>query len=190
MPKGYGFLPKGIRYKTLHCRKLTHGAGQKLYIVVDNKKKQTGIRVPNTILQQVHSQAKRTYSARRDAVAKRDAADITKADAEMQKQFSKMPEAERKQVLKHGFRKSSGRVGRTSRIPLFKKVIIAVIAHARHKHTDYDVLLKSGMERNEARKATRRKIETVLRLWGLGADISWYFQEDVFIETDDALSNV
>lgn len=166
IPKGYGFLSKGNRYKTLHCRKLTRDAGRLLYVVVDGKKK-AGIRVPNVILQQVHSQAKETLSARRDAVAKRDAADIAKAESGMLKQFPKMPVAERKSVLKHGFRKSSGRVGRTGLIPLPKKVTLAVIAHVRHEHTDYDAMLNSGVGRDNARKATRKKIETVLKLWGL-----------------------
>ncbi|KAF2852105.1 hypothetical protein T440DRAFT_467343 [Plenodomus tracheiphilus IPT5] len=183
IPKGYGFLPKGIRYKTLHCRKLTHEAGKKLYVVVD-KKNQVGIRVPKFILHQVHTQAKETLSARRDAVAKRDATDIAKADAEMRKQFFKMPEIERMQVLKHGFQKSSGRVGRTGLIPLSKKVLLAVIAHVRHKHTGYDTLLSSGIARIDARKATRKKIEAVLKLWGLSADISWYFRDDVSSDSE------
>jgi len=166
IPKGYRFLAKGNRYKTLHCRKLTHEAGQMLYIVMD-RKKQVGIRVPNFILRKVNSQAKATLSARRDAVAKRDAADIAKAETSILKQFPKMPLAERRKVLKHGFRKSSGRVGRTRLIPLSKKVILAVIAHVRHHHTEYDSILESGIGRESARKATLEKIKTVLRLWGL-----------------------
>ncbi|KAI8933147.1 hypothetical protein NX059_009788 [Plenodomus lindquistii] len=184
MPKGYGFLPKGNCYKTLHCRKLTHEAGKKLYVVVD-KKKQVGIRVPSFLLQQVHSKAKETLPSRRDAVAKRDAIDIARADAEMRNQFPNIPEAERMQVLKHGFKKSSGRVGRTSLIPLSKKVLLAVIAHLRHKHTKYDTLLRNGTNRDDARKATRKSIETMLGLWGLRADISWYFKEEILIESEE-----
>jgi hypothetical protein len=54
MPKAYGFLPKGDRYKTLHCRKLIHKAGSPLYIVVD-KNKQIGLRVPVELIFQVHA---------------------------------------------------------------------------------------------------------------------------------------
>ncbi|KAF1848122.1 uncharacterized protein K460DRAFT_364109 [Cucurbitaria berberidis CBS 394.84] len=131
MPKGYGFLPKGIRYKTLHCRKLTHEAGKPLYIVVD-KKKQVGLRAPNSIIHQVHAQAKQTLPTRRAATEKRDAADITKAAAELASQFPRMPTNEKETVLKHGFRKHSGRVGRTSLLLLSRKVLLAVIAHVRH----------------------------------------------------------
>ena len=165
MPKGYGFLAKGIRYKTLHCRKLTHEAGKPLYIVVD-KKKQLGLRVPKCILHQVHAQAKDTLPTRRAATEKRDAADIAKAVDELSHQFPRMPEKEKAMVLKHGFKKHSGRVGRTSLIPLTRKVLLAVIAHIRHQHTTYDSLLHGGEDREKARKMTRKKIETVIREWG------------------------
>lgn len=77
-----------------------------------------------------------------------------------------MPDCDKQIVLQHGFKKSSGRVGRTSMIPLSQKVLLAVIAHVRHKHTDYDNLLHKGIERADARKATRRAIEDVMKRWG------------------------
>jgi hypothetical protein len=165
VPKGYGFLPKGIRYKTLHCRKLTREAGLTLYVVVD-KKTQTGLRVPKAILSQVHAQANETLSTRRATSQKRDGADIAKAAADLDVQFPKMPKSEKELALKHGFKKHSGRVGRTAQIPLSKKVLLAVIAHVRHKHTDYDALLRDGKERGAARKATWKRIEHVMGGWG------------------------
>ncbi|CAG5159534.1 uncharacterized protein ALTATR162_LOCUS5622 [Alternaria atra] len=174
MPKAYGFLPKGDRYKTLHCRKLTHEEGRSLYIVVD-KKQTTGIRVPLNILHKVHTQAKRTLPTRRAATAQRDATDIARAAAEIDSQFSKMPAAEKETILKHGFRKHSGRVGRTSSMSLPRKVLLAVIAHVRHRHTEYDTLLKGGKSREAARKTTRKKIETVMHRWGYTKNLSWYF---------------
>lgn len=188
MPKGYGFLPKGIRYKTLHGRKLTHEAGKILYIVID-KKKQVGLRVPTPILHQVHRQAKQTLPARLAATEKRDTADIAKAASELVNQFPEIPEKEKKLVLKHGFKKFSGRVGRTNSIPLSRKASLAVIAHVRHKHTEYDALLKDGKDRDEARKLTRRRIENILRKWGFTEDLSWYFRgpENVSSEDSDEL---
>lgn len=166
IPKGYGFLPKGVRYKTLHCRKLTHDAGKALYIVVDAKKKQLGLRVPSSILHQVHKQAKETLPSRRAATEKRDVTFIHAATVELEEQFPDMPEKERTLVLKHGFKKHSGRVGRTGLIPLPRKVLLAVIAHVRHRHTKYDSILARGVERVAARKAVNRKIESLLRDWG------------------------
>jgi hypothetical protein len=165
MPQGYAFLAKGIAYKTLHCRKLTREAGKPLYIVVD-KRTTLGLRAPRHIIAQVHLQAKDTLATRRAAVGKRDAADIAKAAANLKVQFRKMFKTDQELVLMHGFKKHSGRVGRTAQIPLEKKVLLAVIAHVRHKHTEYDALLRAGTERDVARKMTRKKIESTMREWG------------------------
>jgi hypothetical protein len=165
MPKGYAFLPKGIAYKTLHCRKLTREAGKPLYVVVD-KKKTIGLRAPQAIISEVHFKAKNTLATRRAAVQKRDDADISKATKELQKQFPAIPSADKALVLKHGFKKHSGRVGRTGSLPLQKKVMLAVIAHIRHIHSDYDALLRAGQARDTARKATWKTIEGVMREWG------------------------
>jgi hypothetical protein len=164
-PKGYAFLPKGIRYKTLHCRKLTHDSGKPLYIVVD-KKTALGLRAPKYIVAAVHAQANETLPTRRAATQKRDAADISKAAASLVVQFPGIPDVEKELVLRHGFRKHSGRVGRTSMLPLAKKVLLAVVAHVRHRHTEYDCLLRNGKEKDEARKLTWKKIESVMRRWG------------------------
>lgn len=124
------------------------------------------MRVPNFILHQVHKQAKETLPGRRAAVEKRDAASIDAAAAELEEQFPEMPEEVKILVLKQGFRKYSGRVGRTGTIPLSRKVLLAVIAHVRHRHTKYDSLLARGTERIVARKAVNKKIESIVRDWG------------------------
>jgi hypothetical protein len=165
MPRGYGFLPKGIAFKTLHCRKLTHASGEPLYVVVDNKST-LGLRAPKTIIAQVHRKAKDTLATRRAAVQKKDAADTDKAAAELKAQFPKMPTVEIDTILKHGFRKHSGRVGRTGSIPLSKKVTLAVIAHIRHRHTNYDSLLSSGEAREDTRRTIWKQVENTMRKWG------------------------
>lgn len=165
MPKGYAFLPKGITYKTLHCRELTHEAGKILYVVMD-KKKTLGLRAPKNVVAQVHTQAKETLSTRRATVQKRDASDLAKADSELRSLFPKVPAAERELILRHGFKKHSRRVGRTASLPLQKKVMLAAIAHVRHKHTEYDALLRAGEARDVARKATWKRIEGMIREWG------------------------
>jgi hypothetical protein len=166
MPAGYAFLPKGIAYKTRHCRKLTHESGKPLYIVVSNKKTTLGLRAPKSIIAQVHAKANETLASRRAATGKRDAADIAKAAASLTAQFRKMPKEEKDLVLTHGFKKHSGRVGRTASISLEKKVLLAVVAHVRHKHTEYDTLLRAGTDRDAARKLTRKKIEATIKAWG------------------------
>ena len=44
-------------------------------------------------------------------------------------------------------------------------VDLAVIAHIRHAHTDYDVLLMRGTARLDARALVREKIDRVLAKW-------------------------
>lgn len=165
LSKGYAFLKKGIKYKTLHSRRLTHEAGKIVYVVKSNNKV-LGIRVPKEILSHVHAQANETLSARKLATEKRDTVAIRQAAAELESQFPKMPDEDRKLVLKHGFKKHSGRVGRTNLIPLAQKVLYAVIAHIRHTHTDYDKLLNAGATRDVAREAVKKRIQYTLRNWG------------------------
>ncbi|KAL5116586.1 hypothetical protein ACEQ8H_005464 [Pleosporales sp. CAS-2024a] len=165
IPQGYAFLPKGIAYKTLHCRKSTREADMPLFVVVDNKKI-LGLRAPRNIISQIHEKANATWIARRAAVAKRDASYATRIIAEIRRQFPKMPAAERERVLKHGFKKFSGRVGRTGKIGDHDKVLLAVSAHARHMHTNYDHLLRVGTSRAKARKTILRHVDRVMQGWG------------------------
>jgi hypothetical protein len=165
MPRGYAFLPKGNQYKTLHCRRLTHEAGKPLFVVED-KKKVIGMRVPKHIFFQVQSLARETLDDRRAATEKRDNTLVRQAEAELAKQFPKLPEVEREAILKHAFRKHSGRVGRTGLTPMSKKVLFAAIAHIRHKHTGYDAMLNRGLDRDEARRAIAKKVQDILQEWG------------------------
>jgi hypothetical protein len=47
-------------------------------------------------------------------------------------------------------------------------VNLAVIAHIRHTHTNYDQLLMSGTERLDARAQIRGEIDRVLTAWSEG----------------------
>ncbi|KAF1954252.1 hypothetical protein CC80DRAFT_130715 [Byssothecium circinans] len=178
MPQGYAFLKKGIQYKTLHCRRLTHEAGKTVYMVVQHKKT-LGIRIPKSIFFHVQSLANETLPARRQATEHRDAALVRTAATEIDRQFPRIPREDKELVLRHGFKKYSGRVGRTGQIPMQRKALFAVIAHIRHKHTKYDELLDGGMGREDARKAIQKKLQDKLRQWGATQDLSWYFKDEV-----------
>ena len=165
LPPGYKFLAKGNAYKTLHCRRLTHEAGKPLYVVEDGSKT-IGIRVPKSIYFKVQTLARETLHARRTATEQRDATTLRQAATELEKQFPEMPEEDHEKILKHGFRKHSGRVGRTGLIPLPKRVLFAVIAHIRHRHTEYDKLLNKNVDRDTARRAIAQQTQDMLREWG------------------------
>ena len=76
------------------------------------------------------------------------------------------PEAARR-IAEHTGRRSSGRVGRSAagRALDATAVDLAVIAHIRHAHTDYDALLMRGTARLDARALVREGIQRVLAEW-------------------------
>jgi hypothetical protein len=49
---------------------------------------------------------------------------------------------------------------------------LAMVAHIRHRHTDYDKLLQEGYGQDAARHFTRETINKVLRKWGCAQRVS------------------
>jgi hypothetical protein len=43
---------------------------------------------------------------------------------------------------------------------------LSVVAHIRHRHTDYDKLLEEGYDQDSARHFTLPAINTILKKWG------------------------
>ncbi|HKR60557.1 MAG TPA: DUF2293 domain-containing protein [Pyrinomonadaceae bacterium] len=76
------------------------------------------------------------------------------------------PEREHK-IAEHACRKYSGRVGRTQAAKDLEveAVTIAVIAHIRHRETNYDELLFRGWHRSAARGEVRDEVDEVLNEW-------------------------
>ncbi|KAK4237275.1 hypothetical protein C8A03DRAFT_44848 [Achaetomium macrosporum] len=152
MLRGYGFVPKGNVYITKNYRKMTHEAEKTLYVVLDNKSKPIGLRCPTHIYEPFWSQNKATAAQRAEAVQKRDTAIENNFGEAVLKLFPKIPKAEVPLILKHALKKHSRRVGRASKVAFQDKVKLAVRAHIRHVHTDYDMLLKQGTSRLVARE--------------------------------------
>ena len=48
---------------------------------------------------------------------------------------------------------------------------LALVAHLRHRHTDYDSLLAEGYDRDAARHFVVEETEEVLRRWGCARQI-------------------
>lgn len=78
------------------------------------------------------------------------------------------PAAEAETIAEHACQKYSGRVGRSSAAKAFnvEAIELAVKAHVRHVHTNYDRLLSTGWERTEARSAVAEKLGQVVNEWG------------------------
>lgn len=77
------------------------------------------------------------------------------------------PADEARRIAEHTGRRSSGRVGRSAagRALDSAAVDLAVRAHIRHSHTNYDQLLMRGTDRLDARALVREKIDGVLAKW-------------------------
>lgn len=171
LPKGHSYVPKGNVFITGHCRRRTQAAGGTVYAVVDNQgKKQIGIGVPTDIYLQVQHDEMDTRAERESNVQKRDEAiekDFRKAIVQ---EYPRMPADVVPLVLKKALEKGKGKVGRTSTLDLSKKAVLAVRAHIRHVHTDYDALLRGGMGREEARREVATKVHDIDSTWKRAVD--------------------
>ncbi|HWX24876.1 MAG TPA: DUF2293 domain-containing protein [Vicinamibacteria bacterium] len=87
--------------------------------------------------------------------------------------FPGAPREAAETIAAHACQKHSGRVGRSAQAKAFaaEAVTLAVWAHVRHAHTDYDRLLAEGSEPAEVRAAVRPAIEQVMARWG-ASDLS------------------
>jgi len=98
-----------------------------------------------------------------------------RADAQYLVQFAEQirsrypgcPPGEAAAVAEHACEKFSGRVGRSAAAQRLdaEAVDLAVRAHVRHSHTEYDRLLGRGEDRGDARAAVAAKVEQVLERW-------------------------
>ena len=88
------------------------------------------------------------------------------AEAEIREQFPSIPERDLKEILNHSFSAGAGTVGRTSTLDLEEKCRLAVIAHVRHSHTDYEALMnETGGDKLTCRDAIWNNVEAVLDEW-------------------------
>ena len=70
-------------------------------------------------------------------------------------------------IAAHACEKYSGRVGSSAAAKEFdaEAIELAVKAHVRHTHSDYDRHLSQGWERHDARSAVARRVTDVLEQW-------------------------
>jgi len=82
-------------------------------------------------------------------------------------QFPAIPAGVETQIAEHACLKHSGRVGRSAAAKEFSAdaIFLAVQAHVRHRHTDYDKLLFQYDDRSLAREQVRDKVDLVLEQW-------------------------
>jgi hypothetical protein len=84
--------------------------------------------------------------------------------------FPSCPAGSEAQIAEHACRKYSGRVGRTAAAKALspEAIRLAVIAHIRHVHTNYDALLGRFGDRESARSEVREKVADIVGRWEQG----------------------
>lgn len=67
------------------------------------------------------------------------------------------------QIAEHACRKYSGRVGRSAAAKDLDEtaVRLAVLAHIRHRETNYDELVGQGWPRHDARSKVRPRVDQI-----------------------------
>jgi len=91
----------------------------------------------------------------------KDQRDITHARDLLFQHFPRIPRDSAEEILKHGFLKGSGRVGRSTTLDEELKIELAVNAHIRHRFTNYDSLysqLKTTNIAGDLKKQARTKV--------------------------------
>jgi hypothetical protein len=85
----------------------------------------------------------------------------------IREQYPGCPPTEEMGIAKHACRKYSGRVGRTAAAKELspEAIRLAVIAHIRHAHTNYDELLAQYADRDSARERICGKVSAILDDW-------------------------
>jgi hypothetical protein len=111
----------------------------------------------------------RTRRQARDAVRRKelDQQFVHQFGQRVRELFPGCPAEQAQEIAEHASLKYSGRVGRSAAAKRFDKeaIHLAVIAHLRHRETEYDRFLSKGFDRREARAVVQPKIERLLQQW-------------------------
>jgi hypothetical protein len=108
--------------------------------------------------------------AREKAALARERADqqyVAQFTESIRSRYPDCPPPEAEGIAKHACAKYSGRVGRSAAAKSFDATAIdlAVKAHVRHEHTEYDQLLSRGWERSEARSEVSDRVAEIMEQW-------------------------
>jgi hypothetical protein len=113
---------------------------------------------------QVRAQPQARAAARRET---QDHEFVAAFASAIREQYPSCPATEETGIAEHACRKYSGRVGRTAAAKELspEAIRLAVIAHIRHVHTNYDELLARYADRDTARARGQTKVSAILGDW-------------------------
>jgi hypothetical protein len=92
---------------------------------------------------------------------------VTRFAERLREMFPECPKGREVEIAEHACRKYSGRVGRSASAKALAEeaLQLAVIAHIRHRETEYDRLLSQGFDRAEARSLVKGEVDAILEKW-------------------------
>ena len=169
------FLPTGDAALTRRARK--HSALSAVVLKWSRARKhyeRQGLLVEEKALEQAESECLadseiriRRNEREQERRAERDDQYIHDFAARVRELFPNCPRGREHQIAEHACRKYSGRVGRSAAAKSFAEeaVRLAVIAHIRHRESNYDDLLGKGWDRSDARDQVRDQVNKTGDLW-------------------------
>ena len=169
------FLPRGDTALTRRSRK--HSALSAVVVRFSRTRgryERQGVLVEPAALaraeEECHAdEASRERARERAAVVRerQDLAYVKEFATQIRARFPGCPAEKGAEIAGHACQKYSGRVGRSAMAKEFDAAAIdlAVRAHIRHSHTDYDRLLNRGMDRADARSAVAARVAEVEARW-------------------------
>lgn len=185
-PPGFEFVPIGNPKLTAACKEISREKDAMIFIVSNARSLDETIlsnqvhRVGHHIRQVIVEEAKESLGgSSHHAVPVTDAgpepipesqrAYHAQVDAAIRDLFPRIPNTDRQMIIEHSFTRGSANrsehpVGFSEEIALSRRVQLAVLAHIRHTHTRYDLLLKETTWQN-ARKTVESLCLDILVKW-------------------------
>ena len=128
---------------------------------------------PYDIFKVVTENAAASADKRAKLVAAKDSRDDKQNLRSLTELFPNMPAKSMQELLEHGFKKGSGRVGRAMKLDEEERIELAVHAHIRHRYTDYESYLReqrkvgkgSSNPRSEARERVHEQVKNIADSW-------------------------
>ena len=157
-------------------RELTKRASFPLYVVKHNRTHALlGIDCPDWIIAKVTVDAEASAKQRQYAVDVKDKREKDASRALILRLFPHIPASSLNTILDHGFEKGSRRVGRTKTLDEIVKAKLAVNAHIRHSHTNYDSIYSAARVKSDgknikayARAAVYEEVHRIADAWRTG----------------------
>lgn len=169
------YLPRGDVALTRRSRKYSNLSAVVVRFSRSRRRyERQGLLVESAALERAEeeclSDEERRQITRDKAALAREQADhqyVAQFTASIRSRYPDCPVGEAEVIAKHACEKYSGRVGRSAAAKSFDATAIdlAVKAHIRHMHTEYDRLLSRGWERSEARSAVSDRVAEIMERW-------------------------